>query len=116
MRARLRASGSSDSVKASRPAACWFCWPAQPPRAPSTTHARPAHAHQARAANAVLVVMMSSLLGGGNAARRDRLEHDRALPGDAFADARAVLDVAGELAAGSVDVVPSGFTHSGDDT
>ena len=50
--------------------------------------------------------------------RMDRhlFQHHGALPGDALVDTGAVLDVAGQLAAGGVDVVTSGFAHSRDDT
>src|SRR5687767_14100015 len=110
MRARLRASDSSDSVTISRPAVPSVEGvDAQPASASSTAAATPAPASH------LLLVMTSCLLRTGRQ-RRHLFQHHGALLGDAFAHPGAILDVAGQLAAGGIYVVPSGLAHSGDDT
>src|SRR6476620_1760535 len=118
MRARLWASVSSDSVTISRePPASPGGLEAQPPRASSSVAPIPAQARALLGSRnpGAIVVMSSCLLRAG---RQDRhlFQHHGALLGDAFAHAGAILDVAGQLAAGGVYVVTSCFTHSGDDT
>src|SRR5512140_56172 len=117
MRARLRASGSSDSVIMSRDAGAAPGDEAQPPIADSTTHASATQARPSLGSHlrAVDRVMVSVLLRTGRQGRH-LFEHHGALLGDAYAHAGAVLHVAGQLATSGVDVVPSGFSHSRDDT
>src|SRR5665647_1252944 len=117
MRARLRPSGSSDSVTISGDTGAPPGDEAQPPIADSTAHARATQARPSLGSHlrAVVRIMVSVLLRTGRQGRH-LFEHHGALLGDAYAHAGAVLDVAGQLAAGGIDVVPSCFAHSRDDT
>src|SRR6185369_4511072 len=117
MRARLRPSGSSDSVSMSRDTPVSppeDAGEAQPARASSSVPASQAQARHLRGSHTDLF-MVSCLLRTGCQCRH-LFHHHGTLADDAFAHAGAVLDVAGKLAARGVDVVPSGLAHSGDDT
>src|SRR5438105_3978781 len=116
MRARRRASVSSDSVTVS----CGAPMPpgdeAQPASAVIMTQARPAQAKTLLGSQAVEGFFMISCLLRAGRQGRHLLQHHGALLCDALFNAGAVLDVASQLAARGVNVVPSGFAHSGDDT
>src|SRR6185369_3501863 len=116
IRARLRPSGSSDSVTMSRDAVASppAAREAQPARASSSVAASQAQARHLRASQTDLF-MASCLLRTGCRCRH-LLHHHGALPHDAFAHAGAIPDLAGELPARRVDIVPPGLAHGGDDT
>src|SRR4051812_25058656 len=110
MRARLRASGSSDSVMMSFDAVAPPPPPceAQPASASSNTPATPAHASHFLGSHfpGPVDVMTSCLLGPGHL-RRHLFQHHGALLGDPLAHTGSILDVAGQLAASGIDIVPT---------
>src|SRR3954452_18542942 len=115
MRARRRASVSSEAVTTSWPTPCWDCV-AQPAsrivNAVASDAAASPPAVQRRNAAMAFVIPLSLL----RRIRGHLAEHHRALLRDAPVDPGAVLDVAGQLAAGGVDVVAARLPHRRHDT